>query len=257
MDPDKGAGYPSPSQRTKHVTEDWARNQMYCLTCGRSQLEYPNQPVLDFQCSHCGEQYELKSNKLGFGRRVINSAYEKKIEKIKARQNPSFLFLQYDRPSWTVVNLFALPKHVFFPEMILPRTPLRPTAQRAGWVGSIIVLEKLPLDSRVYVVRDGVVVPQRIVLEKWASLSLFQRVPVALRGWALDVWNRVKEFQTEFTLTEAYQFEESLRQAHPQNKHIRDKIRQQLQVLRDAGLVEFKGKGKYAMRRRTLQTKPD
>ena len=32
---------------------------------------------------------------------------------------------------------------------------------------------------------------------------------------------------------------------HPDNRHVRDKIRQQLQVLRDLGLVEFLGRGRY------------
>jgi type II restriction enzyme len=29
------------------------------------------------------------------------------------------------------------------------------------------------------------------------------------------------------------------------NRHVRQKIRQQLQVLRDRGYLEFKGKGRY------------
>jgi type II restriction enzyme len=32
---------------------------------------------------------------------------------------------------------------------------------------------------------------------------------------------------------------------HPDNRHVRDKIRQQLQVLRNLGLVEFLGRGRY------------
>lgn len=31
----------------------------------------------------------------------------------------------------------------------------------------------------------------------------------------------------------------------PANRHVRDKIRQQLQVLRDLGLLEFLGAGSY------------
>ena len=34
-----------------------------------------------------------------------------------------------------------------------------------------------------------------------------------------------------------YAFERELEQLHPGNRHIRDKIRQQLQVLRDRGLL--------------------
>ena len=32
------------------------------------------------------------------------------------------------------------------------------------------------------------------------------------------------------------------------NRHVRDKIRQQLQVLRDLGLLEFRGDGSYRLR---------
>jgi hypothetical protein len=36
-----------------------------------------------------------------------------------------------------------------------------------------------------------------------------------------------------------------LEDLHPANRHVRDKIRQQLQVLRDLGLIEFLGRGGY------------
>ncbi len=32
------------------------------------------------------------------------------------------------------------------------------------------------------------------------------------------------------------------------NRHVRDKIRQQLQILRDLGFVEFLGSGRYRLR---------
>jgi type II restriction enzyme len=45
--------------------------------------------------------------------------------------------------------------------------------------------------------------------------------------------------------TEVYAFEERLAALHPRNRHIRPKIRQQLQVLRDRGVVEFLERGRY------------
>ncbi len=212
-----------------------------------------NKPVLDFQCEKCGEKYELKSKKGKFGDKVLNSAYSKKVEAINTQVNPSFLFLQYDRPTWKVTNLFALPRFLFFREMIRQRKPLRESAQRAGWVGSIMLLGKLPPDSKVYMVRDSNVVPETEVRQTWASLSRFQKVPPTLRGWALDVWNQIKNLPDEFTLSEAYHSEDMLRSLHPKNRHIREKIRQQLQCLRDAGLVVFEGKGQYRMLRKATQ----
>jgi type II restriction enzyme len=41
----------------------------------------------------------------------------------------------------------------------------------------------------------------------------------------------------EFTTADVYTHDRELEQLHPDNRHVRDKIRQQLQVLRDAGLL--------------------
>ena len=42
-----------------------------------------------------------------------------------------------------------------------------------------------------------------------------------------------------------YRFEEMLAIKHPDNHHVKDKIRQQLQMLRDNGIIEFIGRGHY------------
>ena len=54
--------------------------------------------------------------------------------------------------------------------------------------------------------------------------------------------------QTEFTLDDVYKFENYLSELHPENNHVKPKIRQQLQVLRDAGILEFKARGHYRLK---------
>ena len=49
----------------------------------------------------------------------------------------------------------------------------------------------------------------------------------------------------EFSLKDVYQFENILKAKHPNNNFVKDKIRQQLQLLRDKGIIEFLGNGKY------------
>jgi type II restriction enzyme len=49
----------------------------------------------------------------------------------------------------------------------------------------------------------------------------------------------------DFTLDEVYTFENELSKKYPDNRHIKDKIRQQLQVLRDKGYLEFTSRGNY------------
>ncbi|RLE22137.1 MAG: restriction endonuclease, partial [Acidobacteria bacterium] len=51
--------------------------------------------------------------------------------------------------------------------------------------------------------------------------------------------------EKEFRLERVYKFEDILQVKHPQNNFIRDKIRQQLQVLRDKGVIEFISRGMY------------
>lgn len=40
-------------------------------------------------------------------------------------------------------------------------------------------------------------------------------------------------------------FEDVLSKKHPDNNHIKDKIRQQLQILKDKGILELRGRGHY------------
>ncbi len=51
----------------------------------------------------------------------------------------------------------------------------------------------------------------------------------------------------DFTLADVYAHASSLAKLHPYNRHVRDKIRQQLQVLRDLGLLTFLGSPSYRL----------
>ena len=67
------------------------------------------------------------------------------------------------------------------------------------------------------------------------------------RGWILDILNCVNKIEDKvFTLEQMYSFVDVLALKHPENHHIKDKIRQQLQVLRDNGIIEFLGRGRYS-----------
>ena len=62
----------------------------------------------------------------------------------------------------------------------------------------------------------------------------------------MDIMNCVDKInENSFTLEQIYAFENQLKVKHPENNHIKDKIRQQLQYLRDKGLLEFTSRGNY------------
>lgn len=67
-----------------------------------------------------------------------------------------------------------------------------------------------------------------------------------IEGWKLDVFNCLLKIKSSnFRLKDIYDFEDRLKTLHPENRNVRPKIRQQLQLLRDIGLVEFVSPGNY------------
>jgi hypothetical protein len=82
------------------------------------------------------------------------------------------------------------------------------------------------------------------VREKFKRVKLLKELSVKERGWTLDVLNGVRSLgKQEFTNGDAYTLAGQLEKLHPDNRHVKDKIRQQLQVLRDAGLLLHIGSG--------------
>ena len=68
----------------------------------------------------------------------------------------------------------------------------------------------------------------------------------SLSGWKLDVFICLISInKQEFTLNEVYFFEKKLKAMYPNNQNVKAKIRQQIQFLRDLGLIEFLANGKY------------
>ncbi len=54
---------------------------------------------------------------------------------------------------------------------------------------------------------------------------------------------------TDFDIEQIYAFERKLSALYPNNRNVRPKIRQQLQVLRDNGYIEFLARGQYRLRK--------
>ncbi len=68
-------------------------------------------------------------------------------------------------------------------------------------------------------------------------------------GARIDVLQVVQSLgKLEFTLADVYARADALAKLHPKNAHVRPKIRQQLQVLRDLGLLDFLGGCSYRLR---------
>ncbi len=240
--------YHSNSQIARLLTESWVKQNMYCPRCGNSHIKQfeNNRPVADFFCPFCNNEYELKSKDGAIGHKINDGAYDTMIKRITGNQNPDFFFMSYSKADYIVNNLILIPKHFFVPDIIEKRKPLAQTARRAGWVGCNIIIEKVPEQGRISIISNGMIADTETVLKKVNVSNRLETKDINSRGWIMDVLNCVNKLAAiDFSLEEIYSFEYGLQNKHPENHNIRPKIRQQLQLLRDRGFIEFLGNGKY------------
>jgi type II restriction enzyme len=249
FDTNQAKNYSNNSQIARILTENWVKSNIYCPNCENSYLsEFENnKPVADFFCHKCLEEYELKSkdgNKVG--ERVVDGAYSTMIDRINSTNNPNFFFLNYTKKNWSVNNFIIIPKHYFVSSIIEKRKPLSNTARRAGWVGCNINLSKIPERGKIFLVKNCEIINRDKVRIKWQSTTFLSTTKMEARGWIIDIMNCIDALKCDiFNLEQVYDFENQLKAKYPNNSHIKDKIRQQLQFLRDKELIEFIGRGKY------------
>lgn len=239
--------YTSSSQIARLVTENWVKENSYCPSCGNVHLINfeNNRPVADFYCKSCEEEFELKSKKGNLVNTITDGAYSTMIERINSKNNPNFFFLTYDR-NWSVHNFLIIPKQFFTNEIIIKRKPLADTAKRAGWIGCNIDISKVTEAGKVYLVKNSKLIDKKIVKNAFHQTLFLRHKSAEAKGWLLDIMYCLDSIKkNEFNLDEVYAFEKHLKIKYPNNNFIKDKIRQQLQILRDKGLIDFVGRGKY------------
>ena len=174
---------------------------------------------------------------------VADGVYGTMIDRITSLDNPSFFFMHYNR--YEVNNLIIVPKCFFTPDIIEKRNALSNNARRAGWEGCNILMQRIPATAKIPIILNGVTMPVADVISKYKRVYSLQTKSMESRGWLVDTLHLVERLEETFTLKQMYDFCDELKIKHPNNNHIKDKIRQQLQYLRDKGFVEFKGNGVY------------
>ncbi|MDO9213052.1 MAG: DpnI domain-containing protein [Methylococcales bacterium] len=240
--------YKNNSQIARVLTESWVQENIYCPNCGEISLnEYKNnKPVADFYCISCAEDFELKSKNGRFSPRIIDGAYSTMIERINSDKNPNFFFLTYNKTDWSVNDFAIIPKYFFTTDIIEKRKPLSETAKRAGWVGCHINLTNIPDIGKIFLVKNTSVFKRDAVLDSWRKTVFLKNSSKELKSWTLDILNCIDKIKfNEFKLSDVYKFEAELSLKYPDNNHIKDKIRQQLQILRDKEIIDFKSREVY------------
>jgi type II restriction enzyme len=246
MNLEEAGRFKSRAQIARIVSEDWAKRNLYCPACANDELIQTknNTKVFDFVCPSCISRFQLKSGKRWDEHRIPDASYGAMMEAISNDSNPNLFVLHYDT-NYTVRNLLLIPSFFLFSSAIEKRPPLAITARRAGWVGCNILLCNIPSTGKISIVADGLIADPTEVRSSYLKVKTFSFLNTSVRGWALDVYRIIEMLPRRFTLREVYAHERRLIEAHPGNRNIRAKIRQQLQVLRDMGIITFLGGGDY------------
>lgn len=171
------------------------------------------------------------------------------IERVLANEAPNLLALRYDEPTWRVDDLFLVPRFVVSVSAIHRRNPTRVAGRKEPWIGCTILLDLIPPDARIPIVVDGRAYPPSQVRRAFKKFGPLKDVSPVSRGWKLDVLFVIRSLEKrEFTVDDVHSAKHLFERLHPANRHIRAKIRQQLQVLRDLGFLRFLGNGRYRLR---------
>jgi type II restriction enzyme len=246
------ARYKSPSQRARVVTESWGEGNLYCVNCSSPGLvrSPANTEAVDFTCPECLSPFQLKSQASAFSRRIVDAGYDAMRRAIIEDRTPNLVTVHYDSTVWRVVEVLLIPRFAFSMSAIEKRSPLSPSARRAGWIGCNILLSNIPDDAKIHLVRAGVPSNPESVRQKYFTLKPLTLLDAELRGWTLDVLKVARSLGKEqFSLDELYAHDLELKSLHPTNRHVKAKIRQQVQRLRDLEIIDFLGSGTYRFRR--------
>ena len=243
------AKYHSPSQQARVISEGWFLRNVYCLACDADSVKQTraNTKSTDFVCPKCTHRYELKI----FHRRphgsLVDGAFKAMMDHVTAGTAPTLCLLERTE-EWQIRSLTAIHSSFLVPDVVEKRPPLGPKARRAGWVGCNIRLDQIASDGEIAVVDDGVVQPVSEVRKRFQRFLPLARKSAEQRGWTLLTLRMVRGLgKNFFNLQDLYALESDFAKAYPENRHIKDKIRQQLQILRDLGVLAFEERGEYRL----------
>src|ERR1700733_13719319 len=99
------AGYASPPQISRILSESWFRKNAFCLACESDELEPTtrNTKACDFTCRSCEEAYELKSFRRRPAKRIVDGAYGALISRIRENRTPTLMLLERSE-GWTILE---------------------------------------------------------------------------------------------------------------------------------------------------------
>ncbi len=107
-------------------------------------------------------------------------------------------------------------------------------------MGCNMLLYMIPEDGKLPVIKTSKESDEESVRRKWRRFEWMKEQRAEARGWTADVlWCIRRIGKSKFSIGDVYEFESQLSALHPDNRRVKAKICQQLQFLRDRGIVRF------------------
>lgn len=241
--------YTSQAQRSRVLSETWFQSNGYCLSCDNDDLRATaaNTKATDFICPACDHNYELKAFRNRPKSKLVDGAYSALMARIQEGSVPTLMMLERN-DDWEILSLTAIHNLFLTPNVIEQRKPLSEMARRAGWVGCNIRLDRIANDAKIEVVGDGCQNNRKLVRKAFRQFNGLKSIPLGMRGWTTLTLRVIRGLRKEaFTLNDLYEKKSRFAEEYPENRNVRPKIRQQLQVLRDLGYLAFLGNGEYRL----------
>ena len=85
------AGYNSPAQRARVITEGWAASNLFCPNCPAPELTATpgNTQAVDYRCPRCDQPFQLKGKSSTIGAKIVDAAWEAMMRAIREDRTPS------------------------------------------------------------------------------------------------------------------------------------------------------------------------
>ena len=140
------AHYVSARQVARVAIEAWAATNVDCWRCRAPLLLVPpNTHLLDAVCSRLGHEVQVKAVAGISGDQLTGAAFSPLARRVGEAPRPGLFdrLVSYDRLRSIVVLAEFVDGRSLVLERLHERTPLGPTARRAGWVGATLDLSSL------------------------------------------------------------------------------------------------------------------
>lgn len=171
------------------------------------------------------------------------------MRRIRAREAPALMLMHYSL-DWRVQKLVAI-HPVFLTSAVVRKRAkphIRPKSRDEYWMCNLD-LTVIPPDGKIVIV-DGVARSQDETRKEFRASIRLAEIPVKDRGWTSLVLATVRKIgKAQFTTGDLRAYEEAMHAVYPENSHVREKVRQQLQALTALGYLERVARGEYRVLR--------